>query len=66
MRRSTRTAIAKLTFLITERSLYPVYCACRRQCDPLVTAEIRQALDAVEASIADEPDRWISYVETNE
>ena len=63
MRRSTRIAIAKLTFLITERSLYPVYCACRRQCDPLVTVEIRRALDDVEAAVADEPDdhrvNWI-------
>lgn len=63
MRRETRLAIARLAFLITERDLYPIFCACRRQCDRLVTEEIRKSLDEVEQALAFEPDHWSAYLE---
>jgi hypothetical protein len=66
MRRNTRVAVAKLAFLISERDLYPVFCACRRQCDRLVTEEIRKSLDDVEAAIAEEPDHWSAYLEIDD
>lgn len=66
MRRETRLAIARLTFLITERDLSARFCACRRQIDGLVSAEIRKSLDEVEQALANEPEdsRW-HYVETD-
>jgi hypothetical protein len=64
VRRSTRSAVARLVFLVSERGLHGQACACRRPISSLVTPAIRSALDAVEEALAQEPDPGIgAYLE---
>jgi hypothetical protein len=66
MRRSTRLAISRLAFLISECDLYPRFCSCRRPIERLVTEDIRKALDEVEKALATEPaEHWINHVEVD-
>lgn len=65
MRRSTRQTVAHLVYVVTSRLLTPKYCSCRRPVD-LPVGEIREALDAAEKAISDEPDIWYSEIDAGD
>jgi hypothetical protein len=50
----TRIVIARLLFTLSERSLRATFCACRRQHEPFVEAQLQAMMDAVEREMAGE------------
>lgn len=67
MKRETRERVARLLFLLEERALRTTpQCACRRPIAPLLTPELREAIDKLVAAIAEEPELGIgAYIEVD-
>ena len=65
MRRLTRSRLARLLFLLTERDLGHVdgMCPCRRPIPRLITEAIRTAIDDVEEAVQQEPDLLGEYID---
>jgi hypothetical protein len=59
MRRPSRLAVAHLIYVLTERGMRDAYCSCRRPVPAFMTDDLRDAIDAVEKALQEEPEGGI-------